>query len=115
MMKVLIIGSGGREHALAWKAAQSHRVKKVFVAPGNAGTAQEQKVKNVAIGASDINALVDFAGQEGVALAIVGPEAPLVKGITEAFSRAGLDALVLPVGPHNWKAPRHFAGLPGPQ
>ena len=90
MMKVLIIGSGGREHALAWKAAQSHKVKKVFVAPGNAGTTQEQKVENVAIGASDINALVDFARQEGVGLAIVGPEAPLVKGITEAFNRAGL-------------------------
>lgn len=90
MMKVLIIGSGGREHALAWKAAQSHLVEKVFVSPGNAGTDQEQKVENVAIDPSDINMLVDFASQEGVELAIVGPEAPLVKGIREAFNRAGL-------------------------
>ncbi len=90
MMKVLVIGSGGREHALAWKAAQSQKVEKVFVAPGNAGTAREHKVENVAVGASDINALVDLAGREGVDLAIVGPEAPLVEGITEAFNRAGL-------------------------
>ena len=89
-MKVLIIGSGGREHALAWKVAQSNQVEKIFVAPGNAGTAQEPKVENIAIGTTDINALVDFAGQKGVALAIVGPEAPLVEGITEAFQEAGL-------------------------
>jgi phosphoribosylamine--glycine ligase len=90
MMKVLIIGSGGREHAFAWKAAQSNQVEKLFVAPGNAGTAQEPKVENIAIGASDIDALIDFAGKEGVDLAIVGPEAPLVEGITEAFNQAGL-------------------------
>ncbi len=89
-MKVLIIGSGGREHAFAWKAAQSNQVEKLFVAPGNAGTAQEPKVENIAIGASDIDALIDFAGKEGVDLAIVGPEAPLVEGITEAFNQAGL-------------------------
>ncbi len=70
-MKVLIIGSGGREHALAWKAAQSPKVEKVLVAPGNAGTAREAKVENIDVGASDINALVDLAGQEGIALAIV--------------------------------------------
>jgi len=90
MMKVLIIGSGGREHALAWKVAQSNQVEKIFVAPGNAGTAQEPKVENIAIETTDINALVDFAGQKGVDLAIVGPEAPLVEGITEAFQEAGL-------------------------
>lgn len=89
-MKIFVIGSGGREHAIAWKAAQSHRVEKVLVAPGNAGTAREQKVENVGVGASDINALVDFAGREMVDLAIVGPEAPLVEGITEAFNEAGL-------------------------
>jgi len=90
MMKVLIIGSGGREHALAWKAAQSNQVEKLFVAPGNAGTAQEPKVENIAIEASNINALVDFAGKESIDLAIVGPEAPLVEGIIEAFNQAGL-------------------------
>jgi phosphoribosylamine--glycine ligase len=90
MMKVLVIGSGGREHAFAWKAAQSQKVEKVFVAPGNAGTAREAKVENVSIGVSDITELVDFAGREGVDLAIVGPEAPLVEGITEAFNQAGL-------------------------
>jgi len=90
MMKVLVIGSGGREHALAWKAAQSQKVEKVFVAPGNAGTAREEKVENVSVGASDITDLVDFAGREEVDLAIVGPEAPLVEGIAEAFNHAGL-------------------------
>ena len=89
-MKVLIIGSGGREHALAWKAAQSDRVEKIFVAPGNAGTARESKVENIALGVTDINALVEFAGQEGIELTIVGPEAPLVEGITAAFKQAGL-------------------------
>jgi phosphoribosylamine--glycine ligase len=90
MMKVLVIGGGGREHALAWKAAQSQKVEKVFVAPGNAGTAREEKVENVSVGASDTTGLVDFAGREGVGLAIVGPEAPLVEGITEVFNQAGL-------------------------
>ena len=88
-MDVLIIGGGGREHALAWKAAQSNKVEKVFVAPGNAGTAQEPKVENIAIGASDIEALVNFADEKDISLAIVGPEAPLVEGITEAFQKAG--------------------------
>jgi phosphoribosylamine--glycine ligase len=88
-MKVLIIGGGGREHALAWKAAQSSKVEQVFVAPGNAGTAREPKVENIAIGASDITALVNFAGEKDIDLAIVGPEAPLVEGITEAFQQAG--------------------------
>src|SRR5512138_63493 len=89
-MKVLIIGSGGREHALAWKAAQSPRVSTVFVAPGNAGTAHEPRVTNVDIGAEDIQGLVDFAKRERIDLTIVGPEAPLVLGVTDAFEAAGL-------------------------
>lgn len=89
-MKVLVIGSGGREHALAWKAAQSPRVEKVFVAPGNAGTACEPGVENVAIGAEDIPALLAFARDQGIGLTIVGPEAPLVRGVVDAFREAGL-------------------------
>lgn len=89
-MKVLIIGSGGREHALAWKAAQSARVETVYVAPGNAGTALEPGVRNVAIAAEDIEGLVSFAQREGIDLTIVGPEAPLVLGVVDAFEAAGL-------------------------
>ncbi|MFN2411158.1 MAG: phosphoribosylamine--glycine ligase [Halomonas sp.] len=89
-MKVLMIGGGGREHALAWKLAQSPRVSQVFVAPGNAGTAGEEKLTNVAIEASDIAALVAFARQEDVALTVVGPEAPLVEGVVDQFQAAGL-------------------------
>ncbi len=89
-MKVLVIGSGGREHALAWKAAQSAGVDTVFVAPGNAGTALEPGIKNVAIGVDDIPALLDFARREKIALTIVGPEVPLVAGVVDAFAEAGL-------------------------
>ncbi|MBN2063071.1 MAG: phosphoribosylamine--glycine ligase [Deltaproteobacteria bacterium] len=89
-MKVLVIGSGGREHALAWKAAQSNLVDKVFVAPGNAGTATEPGVANVHIAASDIDALTAFALREKISLTIVGPEAPLVKGIADRFTQEGL-------------------------
>ncbi|MFA7556966.1 MAG: phosphoribosylamine--glycine ligase [Hydrogenophaga sp.] len=89
-MKVLVIGSGGREHALAWKAAQSPKVDKVYVAPGNAGTAREPGVENVAIAATDISALIAFVQQNDVGLTIVGPEAPLVIGIVDAFRAAGL-------------------------
>ena len=89
-MKVLVIGNGGREHALAWKAASSPLVNKVFVAPGNPGTARENKVENIAIGAEDIPALRDFAVKNSIDLTIVGPEAPLVMGITDAFTEAGL-------------------------
>jgi len=89
-MKVLIIGGGGREHALAWKCAQSPRVRRVFVAPGNAGTAREPKVENVVLGAEDIPALVAFARRQQIELTIVGPEAPLVAGVVDAFERAGL-------------------------
>jgi phosphoribosylamine--glycine ligase len=89
-MKVLVIGSGGREHALAWKAAQSPRVTTVFVAPGNAGTAREPKIENVAISATDVVALIDFVKTSDVGLTIVGPEAPLVIGIVDAFRNEGL-------------------------
>ncbi|NIF61000.1 phosphoribosylamine--glycine ligase [Enterobacter sp. Ap-916] len=89
-MKVLVIGNGGREHALAWKAAQSPLVRTVFVAPGNAGTALEPALQNVAISATDIPALLSFAQNENIALTIVGPEAPLVIGVVDAFRAAGL-------------------------
>ncbi|MEN2508258.1 phosphoribosylamine--glycine ligase [Stutzerimonas stutzeri] len=89
-MNVLIIGSGGREHALAWKVAQDPRVEKVFVAPGNAGTATEAKCENVAIDVLAIEQLADFA-EQNVQLTIVGPEAPLVKGVVDLFRTRGLD------------------------
>jgi len=87
-MKILIVGGGGREHALAWKCAQSPRVQEVFVAPGNAGTALEPKIRNVDIAADDIDALLEFTAREGVALTIVGPEGPLVAGIVDRFTAA---------------------------
>lgn len=89
-MKILIIGSGGREHALAWKAAQSPLAKQVFVAPGNAGTALEKNIENVAIGAEDITALLKFAKNNTIDLTIVGPEAALVDGIVDVFTENGL-------------------------
>jgi phosphoribosylamine--glycine ligase len=89
-MKVLVIGGGGREHALAWKAAQSARVDVVYVAPGNAGTAREAKLKNVAIGAEDLDGLLRFAQEQAIDLTIVGPEAPLVAGVVNRFQAAGL-------------------------
>ena len=89
-MKVLIIGSGGREHALAWCAALSPDAEKVFVAPGNAGTAGEPGVENVSIGANDLGGLLNFAREKGVDLTIVGPEDPLVNGIVDLFTGAGL-------------------------
>ena len=85
-MKILIIGGGGREHALAWKVAQSPEVDCVYVAPGNAGTAREAKIKNVPIDVLELEKLADFAAQESVALTIVGPEAPLVEGVVDYFS-----------------------------
>ncbi|MGL5948586.1 MAG: phosphoribosylamine--glycine ligase [Aeromonas sp.] len=89
-MKVLIIGNGGREHALAWKVKQSPLVTRVFVAPGNAGTQLESGIENVAIAATDIAALQAFAQEEGIGLTIVGPEAPLVAGVVDSFTAAGL-------------------------
>ena len=89
-MKILIIGGGGREHALAWKCAQSPRAERVYVAPGNAGTAEEAKVENVAIPAGDLDGLLGFASGRGIDLTIVGPEGPLVDGIVDRFHEAGL-------------------------
>ncbi len=89
-MKILVIGNGGREHALAWKASQSPLAETVFVAPGNAGTALEPALQNVAISATDTPALLSFAQSEKIDLTIVGPEAPLVIGVVDAFRAAGL-------------------------
>ncbi|KAA9130994.1 phosphoribosylamine--glycine ligase [Marinihelvus fidelis] len=90
-MNVLVIGSGGREHALAWAAAKSPLVETVYVAPGNAGTATEPGVENVAIGVGDHDALVAFASDNDVGLTIVGPEDPLANGVVDRFNAAGLD------------------------
>ncbi len=89
-MNVLIIGGGGREHALAWKAVQSPRVDTVYVAPGNAGTAREPGIRNVALDVLDFAGLADFAAANGVGLTIVGPEAPLVAGVVDYFEARGL-------------------------
>ncbi len=95
-MKVLIVGGGGREHALAWKCAQSQRVHEVIVAPGNAGTEREARVRNAAIAATDTDGLLRLAQRERVDLTIIGPEAPLVAGIVDAFAARGLPCF----GPH---------------
>jgi phosphoribosylamine---glycine ligase len=89
-MKILIVGNGGREHALAWKVKQSTKVKQVYVAPGNAGTVLEAGVENVAIAATDILGLLAFAKQEQIDLTIIGPEVPLTMGIVDSFKQAGL-------------------------
>jgi phosphoribosylamine--glycine ligase len=95
-MKVLIVGGGGREHALAWKVAQSPRVDSVLVAPGNAGTALEPGVSNVTVNAESIDELIDLAHNEAIDLTVIGPEAPLVEGIVDRFEAAGLRCF----GPH---------------
>jgi len=89
-MKILVIGNGGREHALAWKLAQPAYVEKVFVAPGNAGTALEKKVENTAIEATDFAGLINFAKEQDIGLTVVGPEAPLVAGIVDQFQQHNL-------------------------
>jgi phosphoribosylamine---glycine ligase len=89
-MKVLVIGSGGREHALAWKLAQSPRVAEVIVAPGNAGTAREAKCRNAVVDIKDIDALLQLARREAVAVTVVGPEGPLVAGVVDRFRAEGL-------------------------
>ncbi len=99
-MNILVIGSGGREHALAWKAAQSADVETVYVAPGNAGTGQEAGLENVPIDVMDFTALADFAEHNGVGLTIVGPETPLVAGIVDYFQARGLRCF----GPHRGAA-----------
>lgn len=90
-MKVLVIGGGGREHALAWKLSESEGVDEVIVAPGNAGTANEAKVRNIPVAADDIHGLLNLAQAEGVGFTLVGPEAPLVAGIVDLFTAHGLD------------------------
>jgi len=90
LLTVLVVGGGGREHALAWKLAQSERVVRVLVAPGNAGTASEHGVENVAVGAEDVDGLVALAHERSVDLTVVGPEAPLVAGIADRFQEEGL-------------------------
>lgn len=99
-MNVLVIGNGGREHALSWKAAQSPLVEKVFVAPGNPGTAREDKIENIAINATDVAGLLAFAQKNAVELTIVGPEAPLAAGVVDAFRAAGMKIF----GPHKYAA-----------
>ncbi len=99
-MKILLIGNGGREHALTWKVAQSPRVSQIFVAPGNPGTAREPKTTNVAISATDVDALKAFALREKIDLTIVGPEAPLAAGVVDAFRAANLAIF----GPHKHAA-----------
>ncbi|MCW8194434.1 phosphoribosylamine--glycine ligase [Proteobacteria bacterium 005FR1] len=89
-MNILVVGSGGREHAIAWKCAQSERVEKVFVAPGNAGTALDERLENVAIDAMDFAALAEFASSNDVGLTIIGPEAPLVAGVVDYFRKRQL-------------------------
>ncbi len=89
-MNVLVIGSGGREHALAWKAAQSPLVETVYVAPGNAGSAAEAGIENIDLSGDDFDGLISFAQSNAVGLTIVGPEVPLVEGIVDAFKKAGL-------------------------
>jgi phosphoribosylamine--glycine ligase len=88
-MKVLVIGGGGREHALAWKLAQSPRVSRVLVAPGNAGTAAEEKCRNVDVQATDIDGLLELVRREGISVTVVGPEQPLVAGVVDAFRARG--------------------------
>ena len=89
-MKILIVGSGGREHALAWKAQQSKLASHIFVAPGNAGTALENNIENIDIGVDNIQGLLEFAQQQNIGLTIIGPEVPLVAGIVDTFQAAGL-------------------------
>ena len=89
-MKILVVGSGGREHALAWKLKQSPLADIVYVAPGNAGTAMETGVENIDIAADDIHGLCKFAKESAIDMTIIGPEVPLVLGITDLFNSAGL-------------------------
>ena len=108
-MRILIVGSGGREHALAWKCAAAARVSEVLVAPGNAGTALEPKVRNVGIAAADIQGLITLARSERIALTIVGPEAPLVAGVVDAFEAAGLRCFGPRRGPAQLEGSKAFA------
>ena len=106
-MKVLIVGQGGREHALAWKLKQSPGVTQVYCAPGNAGTALD--AINVDISAVDAERLVKFAKNEGIALTIIGPEAPLVAGVTDKFQAAGLKVFGPTKEAAQLEGSKHFA------
>ncbi|HET7671504.1 MAG TPA: phosphoribosylamine--glycine ligase [Burkholderiales bacterium] len=106
-MKILVVGSGGREHALAWKLAHSPKVQKVFVAPGNGGTATETGVENVSLTA--IPALIDFCRKENIYLTVVGPEAPLAEGIVDAFREAGLKIFGPTRAAAQLESSKHFA------
>jgi phosphoribosylamine--glycine ligase len=106
-MKILVIGSGGREHALSWKLANSPRVQKVFVAPGNGGSATENGVENVAI--TEIGALVDFCRKENIYLTVVGPEAPLAAGVVDTFKEAGLRIFGPTRAAAQLESSKHFA------
>ena len=90
--RVLVIGGGGREHAIAWSLAKSPRVSEVIVAPGNAGTATEYRCRNVALAPTDVAGIVEFARAQAVAMVVVGPEDPLVLGLVDALSDAGIEA-----------------------
>jgi phosphoribosylamine--glycine ligase len=106
-MKILVVGSGGREHALAWKLAHSPRVQKVFVAPGNGGTATEAGVENIAL--TKIADLIDFCRRENIYLTVVGPEAPLAEGIVDAFREAGLKIFGPTRAAAQLESSKHFA------
>ena len=108
-MKVLVVGGGGREHALAWKIATSDRVNEVLVAPGNAGTAREPGLRNVAIDASDVAGLVEVAAAESVGLVVVGPEAPLVAGLVDALDARGIPAVGSPSAGARLEGSKAFA------
>ena len=108
-MKALVIGSGGREHALAWKIAQSPRVERVYVAPGNAGTASEPGLENIAIGVNDTDALLAFAQEHAIGLTVVGPEDPLAAGLVDRFSAAGLPCFGPSAGAAQLEGSKAFA------
>src|SRR5437762_4617758 len=106
-MKLLVVGSGGREHALAWKLTESPRVQKVFVAPGNGGTATETGVENAPI--VETPALIEFCRRESIALTVIGPEAPLASGIVDAFRSAGLRIFGPTRAAAQLESSKHFA------
>ncbi|HLS06014.1 MAG TPA: phosphoribosylamine--glycine ligase, partial [Wenzhouxiangella sp.] len=108
-MKILVVGSGGREHALSWKLAQSKRVSDVVVAPGNAGTAAEPGVRNASVAADDIDGLVALAHRESIDLTVVGPEAPLAAGIVDRFEQAGLKCFGPNAGAARLESSKAFA------
>ncbi|MDW8270630.1 MAG: phosphoribosylamine--glycine ligase, partial [Anaerolineae bacterium] len=122
MSRVLLLGSGGREHALAWKLAQSPQVERIFVAPGNAGTACEAKCVNVGLAVTDWPALIRFAREQGVGLVVIGPEDPLAAGAVDAFAAAGIPAFGPTAAAARIEASKAFArafmaryGIPSPR